>query len=383
MKLTDFDALTFDCYGTLIDWESGMIEALKPLTSKTSRKLTRDDILEAHARRILAASSDADETLSRSARDRLSPPRRGMGRRHKLERLRRLRPVDPELAGLRRYRRVAQYLEATLQARDPVERRQRKFFLQQRKVRASISTRSIPRRIAAPTSPRPEISTTCSPSSRRSGSRRARSSTPPRAFSMTTGRRTSRALPRAGFIGDTARRAPARQWRSPRRPVTTFASRAWRSRQSASGSAEGLTFAALPTSCFSPAHLDKPPIVYDDFAKVDMRVGRIVTVKPFERARNPSYKVEVDFGPLGRKWSSAQITSYSEADLVGRLVVCVVNMPPRNIAGFQSEVLILGRRMRAPKSSCCRRSPSPARGASILIRARGAPAAPLLRPMRS
>jgi tRNA-binding protein len=88
--------------------------------------------------------------------------------------------------------------------------------------------------------------------------------------------------------------------------------------------------------------MDNPPIVYDDFAKVDMRVGRILTVKPFERAHNPSYKVEVDFGPLGKKWSSAQITSYSEADLVGRLVVCVVNMPPRNIAGFQSEVLILG-----------------------------------------
>src|ERR1700756_2259728 len=84
------------------------------------------------------------------------------------------------------------------------------------------------------------------------------------------------------------------------------------------------------------------PIVYEDFAKVDMRVGRILTVRPFERARNPSYKVEVDFGPLGRKWSSAQITSYSEAELLGRQVACVVNMPPRNIAGFQSEVLILG-----------------------------------------
>ena len=50
--------------------------------------------------------------------------------------------------------------------------------------------------------------------------------------------------------------------------------------------------------------MDKPPIVYDDFAKLDMRIGRVVTVKPFERARNPSYKVEVDFGPLGKKWSS-------------------------------------------------------------------------------
>jgi tRNA-binding protein len=88
--------------------------------------------------------------------------------------------------------------------------------------------------------------------------------------------------------------------------------------------------------------MDKPPMVYDDFAKVDMRVGRIVSVKPFERARNPSYKVEVDVGPLGKKWSSAQITNYSGPELIGRLVVCVVNMPPRNIAGFQSEVLILG-----------------------------------------
>src|SRR6202451_1363701 len=88
--------------------------------------------------------------------------------------------------------------------------------------------------------------------------------------------------------------------------------------------------------------MDKPPIVYDDFTKVDMRIGRIVGVKPFERARNPSYKVEVDFGPLGKKGESAKVTSYSEAGRVGRLVVCVINMPPRNIAGFQSEVLILG-----------------------------------------
>jgi tRNA-binding protein len=88
--------------------------------------------------------------------------------------------------------------------------------------------------------------------------------------------------------------------------------------------------------------MEKQPIIYDDFAKVDIRIGRIVAVKPFGRARNPSYKIEVDFGPLGRKWSSAQITSYSDAELMGRLVACVVNMPPRNIAGFQSEVLILG-----------------------------------------
>jgi tRNA-binding protein len=86
----------------------------------------------------------------------------------------------------------------------------------------------------------------------------------------------------------------------------------------------------------------KDPIAYDDFTRIDMRVGRVLEVQPFPRARNPSYKVRVDLGPLGEKWSSAQITSYAPEDLVGTLVVCVANFPPRNIAGFQSEVLILG-----------------------------------------
>ncbi len=83
-------------------------------------------------------------------------------------------------------------------------------------------------------------------------------------------------------------------------------------------------------------------ITYDDFAKVDLRVGRIVEVQPFPKARNPSWKVRVDLGDLGEKWSSAQITNYSAEQLVGSLVVCVCNFPPRNIAGFLSEVLILG-----------------------------------------
>lgn len=88
--------------------------------------------------------------------------------------------------------------------------------------------------------------------------------------------------------------------------------------------------------------MEKAQIVYDDFAKIDIRIGRVVTVLPFERARHPAYKVEVDFGDLGKKWSSAQITSYTPEELVGNMVTCVVNMPPRNIAGFQSEILILG-----------------------------------------
>ena len=77
------------------------------------------------------------------------------------------------------------------------------------------------------------------------------------------------------------------------------------------------------------------------------RAARYIAVvpdaeNPFPRARNPSYKVRVDFGDGGERWSSAQITNYSEAELLGRLVVCVVNMPPRNIAGFKSEILVMG-----------------------------------------
>ncbi len=88
--------------------------------------------------------------------------------------------------------------------------------------------------------------------------------------------------------------------------------------------------------------MDQPQIVYDDFARVEMRIGRIEEVLPFPRARNPSYKVRLSFGDHGERWSSAQITSYPPDHLTGRLVVCVVNMPPRNIAGFLSEVLIMG-----------------------------------------
>ena len=88
----------------------------------------------------------------------------------------------------------------------------------------------------------------------------------------------------------------------------------------------------------------KPEISYDGFANVDIRVGRVVDVQPFPRARNPSYKVEIDFGPFGRRWSSAQITHYGKDELIGRLVVAVVNLAPRNIAGFKSDVLILGAR---------------------------------------
>ena len=86
-------------------------------------------------------------------------------------------------------------------------------------------------------------------------------------------------------------------------------------------------------------------IEFDDFAKVEMRIGRIVEVRPFPEARKPSYQLRIDFGPeLGERDSSAQLTvTYPDpAELVGRQVVAVVNFPPRRIAGFNSEVLLLG-----------------------------------------
>jgi tRNA-binding protein len=86
-----------------------------------------------------------------------------------------------------------------------------------------------------------------------------------------------------------------------------------------------------------------PEITWGDFAKVDIRVGRIVQVDAFPTARKPAYRLRIDFGELGIKTSSAQITKYYErSELVGRLVLAVVNFPPRQIATFVSEVLTLG-----------------------------------------
>ena len=84
-------------------------------------------------------------------------------------------------------------------------------------------------------------------------------------------------------------------------------------------------------------------IEYSDFERVDIRLGTITEVEDFPRARKPSYRLTIDFGPeVGVRRSSAQVTSYSKDELTGMQVVAVVNFEPRNIAGFMSEVLVLG-----------------------------------------
>ena len=82
----------------------------------------------------------------------------------------------------------------------------------------------------------------------------------------------------------------------------------------------------------------------DDFDRLDIRVGRIVAAEPFPEARKPAYQLTLDFGPLGTRQSSAQLpgTYPDPSVLVGRLAIAVVNFPPRRIAGFRSEVLVLG-----------------------------------------
>ena len=103
------------------------------------------------------------------------------------------------------------------------------------------------------------------------------------------------------------------------------------------------TLSAL-TPTLTPFPTYPMPISYDDFRKVEMHVGRITAVDGFPEARKPAYKLTIDFGAaIGTKKSSAQITTlYKKDELIGRLVICVTNFPPKQIGPFISEVLTLG-----------------------------------------
>jgi len=80
-----------------------------------------------------------------------------------------------------------------------------------------------------------------------------------------------------------------------------------------------------------------------DFSKIDIRVGTIIKAEPLEKAKNPAYHLEIDFGILGIKHSSAQITErYGVDELIGRQIIAIVNFPPKQIAGVKSEVLVMG-----------------------------------------
>ena len=84
-------------------------------------------------------------------------------------------------------------------------------------------------------------------------------------------------------------------------------------------------------------------ITWNDFEKIDIRAGTIIEATDFKKARNPSYKLKIDFGPAGIKNSSAQITAlYDKEELIGRQIIAVVNFPPKQIADFFSECLVLG-----------------------------------------
>jgi tRNA-binding protein len=85
-----------------------------------------------------------------------------------------------------------------------------------------------------------------------------------------------------------------------------------------------------------------PTVEPEQFFAVDIRSAVVTAVEEFPEARRPAYKLRLDLGPLGERVSSAQITSYSPQELVGTTVVCAVNFPPRRIAGFDSQVLVLG-----------------------------------------
>lgn len=98
----------------------------------------------------------------------------------------------------------------------------------------------------------------------------------------------------------------------------------------------------MSTRCEHPP-VRKPEVTADDFAALDLRVGRVVSVEAFPQARRPAWKLTVDFGPtVGSLTTSAQITTYAAEELLGRQVIGAINLGVRRIAGFASQFLVLG-----------------------------------------
>ena len=112
--------------------------------------------------------------------------------------------------------------------------------------------------------------------------------------------------------------------------------------KTSSASSIALVIHHEPTSLEVGIRLEQ--IAYGDFDKVDMRVGKIIGVEDFPQARKPAYRLSIDFGPeIGIKKSSAQLTArYKKDELLGRKIIAVINFPPKQVANFLSEVLVLG-----------------------------------------